>query len=155
MAEAKKQTAEFADRHRRMISFFLEKQLCGFEIKYVSRVIEPDKMGFVPRAPFFLRGAANHRGKVIAVIDLGQFLGMKKKEIDFESRVIILDSEDFHLGFLVDRVERIETIPVSGETVREAAGENPYIMKVVNLGGRIFNIINLEKLLAEIESYFG
>jgi len=138
-----------------MVSFFLDKELFGFEIKYVSRIIEPEKMGFVPRGPFFLRGVISHRGRVIAVIDLAQFLGMKKKETDLESRIIVLDSQEFYLGFLVDRVERIETVPVAGDTVQEPEGENPYIMKVVNLGGRILNVINLEKLLSEVEGYFG
>ena len=59
------------------------------------------------------------------------------------------------MGFLVERVERIETVPLSGDTVREPSAENPYIMKVVNLGGRIFNVINVEKLLGEVETYFG
>jgi len=138
-----------------MVSFYLEKELFGFEIKYISRVIDPEKMGFVPRAPFFVRGVTSHRGKAIAVIDLAQFLGMKSRELTGDSKIIVLDSQEFHLGFLVDRVERIETVPLSGGTVREPGGENPYILKVVNLGGRIFNVINLEKLLAEIESFFG
>jgi purine-binding chemotaxis protein CheW len=155
MAELKRQVVEIQERHRRMISFFLEKELFGFEIKYISRVIDPEKLGFVPRAPFFMRGVISHRGKVIAVIDLAQFLGMPKKEVDLESKIIILDSQEFYLGFLVDRVERIETVPLSGDTVRDPAAENPYILKVVNLGGRIFNVINLEKVLGEIEGYFG
>lgn len=155
MTELKQQVVELQDRHRRMIGFFLEKEFFGFEIKYISRVIDPGKMGFVPRAPFFMRGVISHRGKVIAVIDLAQFLGMAKKEIDLETKIIILDSQEFHLGFLVDRVERIETVPVFGDTVRDPGGETPYILKVVNMGGRIFNIINLEKVLEEIEGYFG
>jgi chemotaxis signal transduction protein len=80
---------------------------------------------------------------------------MKKKETDLESRIIVLDSREFYMGFLVDRIERIETVPVAGATVQESQGENPYIMKVVNLGGRILNVINLEKLLSEVEGYFG
>ncbi len=155
MAEQASKTSLLGERHRQMISFYLGRELFGFEIKYIQQVIEPSRMAFVPRAPFFLRGAINHRGKVIAVIDLGQFMGMKEKPIDQESRIIILDSDEFNLGFLVDRVERIETVPVYGETVQEPESANPYIYKVVNLGGRLFNVINLDKLLQEIESYFS
>jgi len=155
MAEARPAAPESQDKHRRMISFSLDRELFGFEIRHISRVIDPEKMGFVPRAPFFVRGVISHRGKVIAVIDLAQFLGMKRKELSGDTKVIILDSQEFHLGFWVDRVERIETIPLAGDTVRDPEGENPYIMKVVNLGGRIFNVVNLEKLLGEVESYFG
>jgi len=155
MAEAGKSVQESPEKHRRMISFFLDKELFGFEIKYISRVIDAEKMGFVPRAPFFVRGVISHRGKVIAVIDLAQFLGMPARELGGDAKVIILDSQEFHLGFLVERVERIETVPLAGGTVRDPGADNPYLSKVVNLGGRIFNVVNLEKLLGEVESFFG
>jgi len=155
MAEAGKSVQESPEKHRRMISFFLDKELFGFEIKYISRVIDAEKMGFVPRAPFFVRGVISHRGKVIAVIDLAQFLGMPARELGGDARIIILDSQEFHLGFLVERVERIETVPLSGGTVRDPGADNPYLSRVVNLGGRIFNVVNLEKLLGEVESFFG
>jgi len=158
MAELKQNPAEIQDKHLRMISFFLERELFGFEIRYISQVIEPSRLTFVPRAPFFIRGVLNYRGKVIAVMDLVQFFGMKARPIDQESRVIILDpaqcGAEFHLGFLVERVERIETVPIL-RAVEKPEADKPYISGVVNLGGRIFNVINLEKLLEEIESYFG
>jgi len=160
MAEVKPDLAVSPEKHLRMIRFDLEKELFGFEIRYINQVIEPQKLFFVPRAPFFLRGALNHRGKVIAVIDLAQFFGMKAKVIDQETRVIILDpaecGAEFHIGFLVERVQRIETIPAQRLAQKpESEGNKPYISGVVNLGGRLFNIINLEKLLQEFESYFG
>lgn len=160
MTEFKLNPLEIQERHLRMISFDLEKELFGFEIKYISEVIQLTRLFFVPRAPFFLRGAINHRGKVIAVMDLAQFFGMKAKPVDQESRVIILDPSqcgaEFHLGFLVERVLRIETITSLWHTKKlEGESDKPYIAGVVNLGGRIFNIINLEKLLEEIDSYFG
>ncbi len=158
MAEIRPELTEVPDRQLRMISFFLEKELFGFEIKYISQVIEPGKLAFVPRAPFFLKGVLNYRGKVIAVMDLAQFFGMKMKELDPESRVLILDPSqcgaELRLGFLVERVERIETVPAH-RAISKLEGEKPYVSGVVNLGGRIFNVINLEKLLKEIEGYFG
>lgn len=155
MAEKTSAQVPFPERHRQMLSFYLDRELYGFEIKYILQVIEPPPFAFVPRAPFFLRGAVNYRGKVIAVIDLGQFMGGKEKPLNPESRIIIIDSPEFNLGFLVERVERIETVPVVGEMVQQPPEANPYISGVVNLGGRLFNIIDLEKLLKEIESYFS
>jgi len=155
MPEKTEAQAPALERHRQMLSFYLERELYGFEIKYILQVIEPPPFAFVPRAPFFLRGAVNYRGKVIAVIDLGQFMTGKEKPLGPERRVIIIDSPDFNLGFLVDRVERIETIPVYGDMVQQPPESNAYILGVVNLGGRLFNIIDLEKLLKEIENYFS
>lgn len=141
------------EKHRQMLSFYLGKELFGIEISFVAQVIEVPALSFVPRAPFFLRGAVNYRGKVIAVIDLADFLGMGKKELNFEHRIVILDSKEHHLGFLVEKVGRIETIAEKGVAVAQRQGN--YLREVVNLGGRIFNVIDLEKLLSEIENYFS
>ncbi len=158
MSEPNTGITALPEKHLRMISFFLDKELFGFEIEYISQVIEPTKLSFVPRAPFFIRGVLNYRGKVIAAMDLAQFFGMPAKPVDPETRVLILDpaqcGAEFHLGFLVDRVERIETVPIL-RAVGKPEADKPYISGVVNLGGRIFNVINLEKLLEEIEGYFS
>jgi purine-binding chemotaxis protein CheW len=142
---------------RQAISFQLSGELYGLEIGHVDKVIEVPAFSFVPRAPAFTRGVINHRGKVIAVVDLAQFFGRPATPITVESRILILASEVYHLGLLVDRVERIESVPVRGDTVRPvSAGEgNPYVSKVINLGGRLFHFIDVDKLLSEIEEYYA
>ena len=150
-------TAPLGDTRRQVISFVLEPEFLGFDLKYVDKVIEVDEFAFVPRAPGFVRGAINNRGKVVAVIDLREFMGMEQSEFTIDSRVLILASEDYHLGLLVDRVERIETVPIKGPLVQtpDPGETNPYISRMINLGGRILNLVEVEKLLAEIESYFS
>jgi purine-binding chemotaxis protein CheW len=145
------------DTHRQMISFFVGSELFGFEIHFVDKVIEIPAFSFVPRAPIFSRGAVNHRGKVMAVVDLSRFFGLEEKEVDVNNRIIIIDSDVYNLGLLVDRVERIETVPVVGQMVRSPGelSKNPYVSKVVNLGGRVFNLLDVAKLLQEIENYYA
>jgi len=145
------------ETHRQMISFHVGDELFGFEIHFVDKVIEVPPFSFVPRAPFFSRGAVNHRGKVTAVVDLSRFFGLQETDLNPDHRIIIIDSEIYHLGLLVNKVERIETVPISGDMVRPPGdlSKNPYVGKVVNLGGRIFNLIDVAKLLQEIESYYA
>jgi len=141
----------------KVISFVLDSELMGFPLKYVEKVIEIEKFSFVPRSPSFLRGAISHQGKVIAVVDLRKFLGMEEPEVTIDSKVLILDHPVYHIGLLVDRIERIESAPLRGPLVSTpAAGEsNVYVNKMVNLGGRILNLVDVEKLLVEIENYFA
>jgi len=129
----------------------------GFDLKYVDKVIEADKFSFVPRAPAFVRGAINHHGKVIAAVDLRGFLGMGPAPIGLDSRILVLSGEEYQLGFLVDRVVRIETVPSRGPLVQapEPGESNPYISRMINLGGRVLHLIDMEKLLLEIENYFA
>ena len=145
------------DTHRQMISFFVGTELFGFEIHFVDKVIEVPQFSFVPRAPIFSKGAVNHRGKVTAIVDLAKFFGLELNEPGPDHRIIIIDSPIYHLGMLVNKVERIETVPVSGDLVHTPGemSKNPYVSKVVNLGGRIFNLLDVAKLLEEMESYYA
>ncbi len=146
-----------AEPRRQAISFQLAGELFGLEISHVDKVIEVPGFSFVPRAPAFTRGVISHRGKVIVVVDLAHFFGRPATVLSVESRVLILASEVYHLGLLVDRVERIESVPVRGDTVRPVSAEevNLYVSKVINLGGRLLHFIDVDKLLAEIEEYFA
>lgn len=145
-----------SDTRRQVISFVLEPELLGCDLSHVEKVIEADKLSFVPRVPSFLRGAINLHGKVIAVVDLREFFGMSRSELTLDSRILILASDVYHLGLLVDRVERIESVPARGPLVQlpEPGASNPYVAKIINLGGRILNLVDIEKLLVEIENYF-
>jgi purine-binding chemotaxis protein CheW len=149
--------APAGDFRRQVISFVLDPELMGFELKYVEKVVEVGKFSFVPRAPAFVRGAINHHGKVIAVVDFREFVGMERREPGPDSRILVLASDVYHLGLMVDRVERIESVPVRGPLVQAPDPDetNPYVAKMINLGGRILNLIDVEKLLVEIENYFA
>jgi purine-binding chemotaxis protein CheW len=148
--------ARATENRRQVISFGLEQELMAFDLKYLDKVIEVSDFSFVPRVPAFIRGALNQRGKVVAVVDLREFLGMSRSPITLDSRVLILLSDVYHVGFLVDRTERIESVPVAGPLVQTPGpgDSSPYISKVINLGGRILNLLDVEKLLGEIENYF-
>lgn len=146
-----------ADARAQVISFVIEPELMGFDLRYVDKVIEVGDFSFVPRAPRFVRGAINNHGKVVAVVDMKEFTGLARSELTADSRILIFASDVHHLGLLVDRVERIESVPLRGPLVQvpDPGETNPYISRMINLGGRILNLIDVEKLLGEIENYFS
>jgi purine-binding chemotaxis protein CheW len=145
------------ESRRQVISFGLDPELMGFELSYVEKVIDLNRLSFVPRAPAFLRGAISHHGKVIAVVDLRQFLGMVARPTTLDSKVLILDHPVYHIGLLVDRVERIESVPIRGPLVQvpEPDEAKPYVSKIINHGGRVLNLVDVEKLLGEVENFFS
>jgi len=148
-------TAPIQDARTQVISFVLFPEMMGLPLHYVEKVVEAGELSFIPRVPSFIRGALNQQGKIVAVLDLRDFLGMSSAEITSDSRILILASQVFHLGFLVDRVERIESVPLKGHLVQSPEADSlPYISKIINLGGRILNLLDVDKLLGEIENYF-
>jgi purine-binding chemotaxis protein CheW len=140
-----------------VISFNLDPELLGIDLKYVNKVIEIEDFYFVPRAPSFIRGAINNQGKVIAVVDLKNFFNNQITEMTAETKLLIIDSEVYHLGILIDRIKRIESVPLSGPLVSipEPGETSQYINRMINLGGRILNLVDMEKLMIEIENYFA
>jgi purine-binding chemotaxis protein CheW len=151
------ETAQLGDVRRQVISFELEPELLAFELSYIEKVIEVNHFSFVPRAPAFLAGAVSHHGKVMAVVDMRKFLGMGPQPLTVDSKVLILDHPVYHIGLLVDRVKRIESVPLRGPMVQmpDADQTKPYISRIINLGGRILNLVDVEKLLVEIENFFA
>ncbi len=148
--------AAAAETRQQVISFGLENELMGIGLHFVDKVIEPVDFTFVPRCPSFIKGVINHHGKIIAVVDMKEFMGMGDTEIGLDTRILILASDVFHLGLMVDRVERIESVPLSGHLVQkpESGEAGPYVVKLINLGGKILNLLDLDKLMREIENFF-
>lgn len=78
-------------------------------IQEINRLKEM-KINKVPNAEPFIKGIINLRGDVVPIIELRILFGINKKEIDKQTRVIILTIGKKQIGILVDRVLRVVTV---------------------------------------------
>jgi len=58
--------------HGRYITFALDQEEYGIEIRYVTEIIGMQPITPLPETPEYVRGIVNLRGKVIPVIDMRQ-----------------------------------------------------------------------------------
>lgn len=58
----------------------------------------------IPGAPVWLAGAANWRGRVMAVVDLRPLLGAASHALPSSARLVVIDDDDVRAGLLVEAV---------------------------------------------------
>lgn len=92
------------------ITFYVGDEVFGVDIMCVEEIITPKKPTAIPRTPEYFLGIINLRGEVISILDMRRRFQMEPKEIDENSRVIVIYSNGCKLGMLVDRISRIITL---------------------------------------------
>lgn len=127
------------------------QQLYGINVFKVQEVIRCPDLTHVPNSSSLVRGIANMRGRTIPVIDLGLAMGQPPM-VDVENAfVIIADYNRKIQGFLVRGVERI--VNMNWEEILpppKGSGANSYMTSVTNIDDKLVEIIDVEKVLAEI-----
>jgi purine-binding chemotaxis protein CheW len=109
----------------------------------------------LPRAPSYVRGVINLRGKVLLIIDLAARLGLSPMEPNATSVISVIDTCGQPVGLLVEAVSDILAVsdndiqptPNIGEV---AAGE--FVSGVLNYEGRMISLIAIEEVLGHVET---
>ncbi|HXY40707.1 MAG TPA: chemotaxis protein CheW [Vicinamibacteria bacterium] len=134
-----------------LVTFFLDREEYGVDVRQVQEIRRMTEITAVPRAPEFVRGVINLRGRILPVLDLKRKLGLGQVEGDRATRIVVVRLRDRLLGLLVDGASQVPKIPVSrieaapGEVV-ERGGD--YIRGVAKLDDRLIILVDLERLLA-------
>ena len=59
-----------------LATFFLDREEYGVDVRLVQEIRRVTEITQVPRAPDFIRGVINLRGRIIPVVDLKRKLGL-------------------------------------------------------------------------------
>ena len=143
----KKQDAELMQ----LVTFSIDDEEFGVDILKVQEIIRTMEITKVPRAPEFVEGVINLRGKVIPIIDLRRRFGLVSRDHDKHTRIIVIDISNMIVGFVVDSVSEVLRIPSS--TVEPpppvvAGLESEYISGVGKLEDRLLILLDLDRLLS-------
>lgn len=139
------------DELLQLVTFSIGEEEFGVNILKVQEIIRTMEITKVPRAPEFVEGVINLRGKVIPIIDLRRRFGLAPKGHDKNTRIIVIEINNVIVGFVVDAVSEVLRIPAS--TVEPpppvvAGVESDYISGVGQLQDRLLIMLDLDKLLS-------
>jgi purine-binding chemotaxis protein CheW len=147
-AREERKTAE-ATEH--VVTFFLAGEEYGVDVRLVQEIIRTSEITQVPRAPAFVKGVINLRGRIVPVVDLKRRLGLGEvDEGGREARIVVANLKDRLVGLLVDGASQVLKVPV---TTIEAAPEEVvtidagYIRGVAKLAKRLIILMDLRKVL--------
>ncbi|MBX9762410.1 MAG: chemotaxis protein CheV [Pseudomonadaceae bacterium] len=127
------------------------KQLYGINVFKVKEVLQCPKLTIMPKSSPVVRGVANIRGGTIPILDLSVATGNTPLANIENSFVIITEYNTKVQGFLVHSVERI--VNMNWESIHpppKGTGRDHYLTAVTHLDDRMVEIIDVEKILAEV-----
>lgn len=114
-------------------------------VKEIIRYVSPTK---IPNIAGYIEGIISLRGKVHAIINLRNFLGLDKKEADENTKIIIANGSN--VGFIVDDVNMI--VSPKDEEVDAAADlpgyiDKNYVLYILKIEGEIIVVLNTASIL--------
>lgn len=144
---------EHDDDLLQLVTFRIGEEEFGVDILAVQEIIRLMQITMVPRAPAFIEGVINLRGKVIPVINMRTRFNMPALEHDSNTRIVVMEFDQKIVGFLVDGVSEVLRIPAG--TVEAAppivAGiGSEYIKGVGKLEDRLLILLDLDNLLSDM-----
>lgn len=141
-----------------LLTFLLDDEVYGVDIRQIQEVLEYRKVTRVPRSQPFLLGVINLRGKVVPVLDLRRLFDMTLADITVNTCIVIidilLDGEKVSIGVLTDAVKEVVELPVCEISAPPRIGSrvnNRFISGMGKQDGGFIVILNVQKVMADEE----
>ncbi|RDL45929.1 chemotaxis protein CheV [Marinomonas piezotolerans] len=129
-------------------------QMFAINVFKVQEVVQLPRMSLMPHRHHSVAGVTHFRGRTIPVIDLSESIGLRPINRDESCNLIVTEYNNSVQGFMVGEVDRIinmnwsEILPPP-----DGAGRQHYLTAITRVNERMVEIIDVEKVLAEITPY--
>lgn len=122
----------------------------------------------IPYTPDFIKGLINLKGNFYTVYDLKSFIGYTNKDFNnieetsrtqmpgknTDEKIIVIQSTELKIAFIVDDIIDIMNISKDNiEPKNDMTLDNLYINAEAYIDGKVYNILNVEKLINDERLY--
>lgn len=121
---------------------------CGNEeyalpVESVISIERLEKVNPIPQLPAYMLGLMRIRGELVPILDFEQILYNRSMNIE-EPKVVVVQTENLHIGLLVIDAKEIIDIPESTLTSGGllAYSRTPYFTSVANLENRMITFVD-------------
>ena len=134
----------------RYLTFKLEKEYYGIEIKFVTEIINMLPITTIPGLPTYIKGIINLRGRIIPVMDIRLRFNMDILEYNDRTCIIVAMIDDMDIGFIVDSVSEVLSIPESDivDPPEMNKSSNKFIKGIGKVGDEIKLLLDYHSLLS-------
>jgi purine-binding chemotaxis protein CheW len=134
-----------------LVTFYLADEEYALDVRTVQEIIRMAETTHVPRAPEFIKGVINLRGRIIPVVDLKKKLALGEVAPSRQSRIVVVKIRERLIGLLVDGASQVLKIPVSAidaapEEILDVSAS--FIRGVAKMEKRLIILLDLYKILA-------
>ena len=134
----------------KLLTFFLDGREYGIQILEAREVVGILNIDPVPKTPEFMKGVINLRGKIVPVIDLRIKFGMKCRDYDKDTCIIVVDLSGVFTGIVVDQLAGVITVAKENYEISPKLGNNinaEFVAGMVKLKDRVIIVLEIEKVL--------
>lgn len=143
-----------ADRHQ-LIIFKLGAEEYGIHIDQIKEVVLTPRVTRMPQTPSYVKGVANIRGNILAIVDLEEKFGIGSvlpTEETTSHYTLVAESKNFNVGILVKEVPNTLSVMASDidetvNVVQDSNEQSNYIMGIVKIDDRLVILIDLFKVM--------
>jgi purine-binding chemotaxis protein CheW len=138
-----------------LVGFRLDNEDYAIAITKIQEIILMKPITRIPQVPDFIEGLINLRGSVIPIINLRKRFGLPPREVDDETRTIVVNIHDKTVGCIVDAVTQV--MRINGDQIQPPplavlAVAHQYIAGLARLEDRLLIILDIERLFDEQSS---
>ncbi|RDC62629.1 chemotaxis protein CheW [Adhaeribacter pallidiroseus] len=142
-----------------LIVFKLGSEEYGIRIEQVKEVTLTPEIARMPKTPPFIKGIANIRGDIIAVMDLEERFKIAPIAPEVENSgkrntyTLVLEAKDYTIGLMVREVPQSLTLPISRiektpSFIQDLNINDNYIEGIGKLGSRLIIVLDFHKILS-------
>ena len=143
-----------ADRHQ-LIVFKLGAEEYGIHIDQIKEVVLTPRVTRMPQTPSYVKGVANIRGNILAIVDLEEKFGIGRvaaNEASTSNYTLVAESKDSNIGILVKEVPNTLSVMASDidetvNVVQDASGQNNYMLGIAKINDRLIILIDLFRVM--------
>ncbi|KUG07509.1 chemotaxis protein CheW [Solirubrum puertoriconensis] len=137
-----------------LIVFRLGNEEYGIRIEQVKEVTVTPEIARMPKTPRFVKGIANLRGDIIAIIDLEERFRLRRADqpLPLQTFTLAIEARDYTIGILVREVPQPISIPASSieqapDFIQDINIHDKYIEGIARVDNRIIIVLDMLKLL--------
>jgi purine-binding chemotaxis protein CheW len=150
-----KDNQEKTTKSFQIIVFKLGNEEYALSIDQIKEVVITPNIARIPLTQPYIKGVANIRGNVLAIIDLGERFGItSEEEINSGTHryTLVVSSDVLKMGILVKEVPNTlrvtdDDIDVSPNIIQDTAIDNNYIKGIVKSGSRMIMLIDIFRVI--------
>jgi purine-binding chemotaxis protein CheW len=136
------------------VVFRLDQGMYALRVENVVEVLRMVAITAVPKAPAWLSGVINLRGRVVPVIDLRARIGLPVTAPGLTNPILIVDVKGRIVGLIADRIEEVAALPASAITrLAELTVRARPVAAIARFNDRLILIFDLPRLTAGVEKF--
>lgn len=139
-----------------IVVFKLGSEEYGISIDQIKEVVITPTITHLPQTPAYVKGVANIRGNIIAILDLEEKFGLTRSTENTpqgSNFTLVIESEEFKMGVLVREVPN--TLSISKSIIEETVftgdsqSDQSHIKGIVKLEKRLIIMIDILKVISD------